>query len=240
MKSQPQSDAQTKLTRRPRGRPARIDRDGIVAAALELGFEAASMRAVAHRLAVTDAALYHHFDSRTALQDAMANALATTFALPAPSTDWQSWIRAFAHEVRRALLAAPGSAAVFSRLGPAMPGALRVVTGFVEALVECGVEVHAAARAYSFLTGYLVATVARQESLTRAGHSGRMAPAFADIVAAASERTPMLDAVAATWMGRSWDDEFAYGLDRVVDGLASEVHAPAGTATVGDASRSAS
>ena len=49
------------------GRPARIDRDAIAEAVLELGLDGISMKAVADHLGVSVAGLYHHVSNRREL-----------------------------------------------------------------------------------------------------------------------------------------------------------------------------
>ena len=58
------------------GRPARIDRDAIAEAVLELGLDGISMKAVADHLGVSVAGLYHHVSNRRELPGAGGRALA--------------------------------------------------------------------------------------------------------------------------------------------------------------------
>lgn len=212
------------VTKTPRrGRPPRIDRDRIVEAALEIGLEDISMRGVAERLGVTDAALYHHFANREALQNEVAATLSRRLETPAPDPDWQTWTKQFAMDMRAGLLQYPGLAEVFSRVGPSTSGGLQLVDTFVNRLVAGGFDVHSAARAYSLITSYLIAVVVRQDSLTRRGGVELQAPAFANAVDEAEGLSPLLGEVARTWLEASWDGEFEYGLDRIIDGLALQL-----------------
>lgn len=60
---------------RRRGRPPRINRDGVVAAAKELfarfGYRGTTLAAIAEAVGVTDAALLRHFDSKAAILEAV-------------------------------------------------------------------------------------------------------------------------------------------------------------------------
>ena len=73
----------------PVGRPARIDRDAVLATGLviadELGLEALTMGAVAERLGVTPMALYRHVVNKADLLDGIVELLLTEF--PAPTVD---------------------------------------------------------------------------------------------------------------------------------------------------------
>lgn len=80
----------------------RLSRDRIAAAALDLiekdGLEAFSTRRLGEALDVEAMALYHHFPSRAALLDAVAERLVGAVELPPPSPDIQAWL---AETVRR-------------------------------------------------------------------------------------------------------------------------------------------
>ena len=206
---------------KPRGRPPRIDRERIIAAACDLGFQAVSMRAVALRLGVTDAALYRHFANREALEEAMADVLTLDFECPPTSVHWRQWLRQLALGMRSRLLAQPGAAAVLSRIGPSSRGTVPIVETVVRELIGNGFDVRSAARAYSLITSYLIATVTRQEAVE---HSApRMAPRFTEAVEMLRPASDLLAEVAETWMTSSWEQEFEYGLDRLLDGLAIEL-----------------
>ncbi|MBF6476501.1 MULTISPECIES: TetR/AcrR family transcriptional regulator [Nocardia] len=72
---------------RRRGRPVRVPRDAVVAAATQLlaaeGEQAFSMRRLASELQVSTAALYHHFPTKAALFTAVLGRLANSLRRPA-------------------------------------------------------------------------------------------------------------------------------------------------------------
>ncbi|MGO4632127.1 TetR/AcrR family transcriptional regulator [Streptomyces sp. 2RAF24] len=95
--------------RRP-GRPNLIDRGMIVDAALAIedAGRALSMQAVADRLGVPRGTLYHHVADREEMAALVAvarleEALDESW-MPAPDADWQTWLTAFAHAMRTALV----------------------------------------------------------------------------------------------------------------------------------------
>jgi AcrR family transcriptional regulator len=73
-----------------RGRPARISRDAIAAAALEVGFEALTFAAVADRLGVRAASLYHHVSGRDDLVGLALDRVVASVAPPERSEDWRA------------------------------------------------------------------------------------------------------------------------------------------------------
>ena len=96
--------------RRP-GRPARIDRDSIVRAAVELaavaGAEQITMTSVAERLGVAMPALYYHVSSREELLGLVGTSVLQRIAVPDLSA-WDAWLLAFARALRARALQDPG------------------------------------------------------------------------------------------------------------------------------------
>ncbi|WP_127151908.1 TetR/AcrR family transcriptional regulator [Streptomyces lydicus] len=100
--------------RSPRpGRPAMIDRDGIVAAALEMDQDGLTMQAVARRLGVATSALYRWVGGREELLDLVSAELSRRIVPRREPTeaDWHDWLAELAHAIRRVFGAVPGFAA---------------------------------------------------------------------------------------------------------------------------------
>lgn len=98
-----------------RGRPARISREQIVAAAIDVageGWPQLRMSDVARALDVAPAALYHHVGGRDELLGLVAAQVLeeTAFDTWAPDdgAPWQQWLRRYAIAFRSALLANAG------------------------------------------------------------------------------------------------------------------------------------
>src|ERR1700761_1154812 len=91
---------------RRRGRPAKLSRAAVVAAALALldrdGVEALTMRRLGAELGVEAMSLYRHVPSRDALLDALADRLAPEMDAPDSGADWAEALRALAAELRAA------------------------------------------------------------------------------------------------------------------------------------------
>jgi AcrR family transcriptional regulator len=98
---------------------ARLDRDAVIVAALELaderGLEAFSLRRVAERLGVTPMALYRHVEGKDDLLDAMADVLYGELALPDPDRDWWEGLAGLARSTRALLRARPWAVPLLAR-----------------------------------------------------------------------------------------------------------------------------
>ncbi|WP_406286434.1 TetR family transcriptional regulator [Embleya sp. NBC_00896] len=100
--------------RTPRlGRPARLDRDRIVAAALAMDLDTLTMQALAERLGVATSALYRWVDGREELLDLVGVQLAARIIPAAPPTaeTWRAWLIDLARSIHREFGAIPGFAA---------------------------------------------------------------------------------------------------------------------------------
>lgn len=78
------------------GRPPLVDRDTIVEAAVEIGFDQLTMTAVGSRLGVSHSTLYRYFGSRDALAMAAIDRCVDSVQWPEPEQDWREFLRALA------------------------------------------------------------------------------------------------------------------------------------------------
>ena len=96
----------------PVGRPARIDRDAVLATGLviadELGLEALTMGAVAERLGVTPMALYRHVVNKADLLDGIVELLLTEFPAPTLEDPWTERLSRLAEAIRATAQRHPG------------------------------------------------------------------------------------------------------------------------------------
>jgi AcrR family transcriptional regulator len=86
------------------GRPARIDRAQVLAAALRLadthGLETLTMAGVAESLGVTAMALYRHVANKADLLDGLVEVLLTEFPAPSAGVSWAERLSALAQNIR--------------------------------------------------------------------------------------------------------------------------------------------
>lgn len=91
-----------------RGRPPRISRDGIAAAAVEVGLSDLTLRAVADHLGVSIAALYHHVDGKDDLMRLAAEHSLTQRRFPEDhGQHWAVWLLEWGRYTRDAFIADP-------------------------------------------------------------------------------------------------------------------------------------
>jgi AcrR family transcriptional regulator len=78
------------------GRPSLVDRETIVRAAVEIGFDRLTMSAVGSRLGVRHSTLYRYFGTRDALAAAAIDQCVASVPWPEPDGDWREFLRATA------------------------------------------------------------------------------------------------------------------------------------------------
>lgn len=135
------------------GRPARISRDAIASAAYEVGLSDLTLRAVADRLGVSIASLYHHVDGKDDLLRLAAEHAAARHHIPEYQGEhWAAWLVAWAQHNRDSFVAEP------ALLGQYLDGAIsvEVIAASTEAmlapLVAQGFTEAEAMNAYQLVT----------------------------------------------------------------------------------------
>ena len=195
---------------RRRGRPRKLSRERIIAAALELldreGAEALTMRRLGAELGVEAMSLYRHVASRAELLDGVAALLAAEIAPQERPADWADALRAFAGEVRALARRHP---AAFTLVGiRVLGGARRAGAGRGRPREPAGRRLHArpAIAAYRLVTAY-----------TR-GYALSEIAGFA--VEAALRRGPAGDPLARRRLASEPSDAgFRAGLETIIGGL---------------------
>jgi predicted RNase H-like nuclease len=212
----------------PAARPP-LSRDRVVTDALALadaeGLGALSMRTLATRLGVEAMSLYHHVDGKEALLDAMVDAVFEEIHLPVVGGDWRTELRARSISGREVMRRhrwaiglmdsrrTPGPATL--RHHDAVIGCLRV-DGFPLPLVATAAAL-LDAHLYGFMVQELSLPFEDGEDLAALG-AELLGP---EVRAAYPHFTAFADAHALR-PGYAFGDEFAVGLDLVLDALERE------------------
>jgi AcrR family transcriptional regulator len=157
------------------GRPARIDRDAIAEAVLELGLGGISMKAVADHLGVSVAGLYHHVSNRRELLVLAAERSLSRARTPEDRGQyWDEWLREWARHVYRSFVDEP------EVLSQWMTGALKwesmvdVIDSVIKVLGRAGFEPPDAVAAFDTVARYAVGAAMheiRQAAATKEGRS---------------------------------------------------------------------
>jgi len=207
-------------------RRARLTRERVLGAALGLadrgGIESLSMRKLGQELGVEAMAIYYHFTDKEAVVDGIIDIVFAEVALPAAGPDWRTEMRRRALSLRDVLANHRWAIGLMeSRRSPG-PASLRHHDAVLGCLRSSGFDLPMAAHAYSVLDGYIYGFALTKMSLpfettAVAEVAQTMLEPFRP-----DEYPNLVEFIEDHAMQPGYDfaEEFTYGLDLILDGLA--------------------
>jgi AcrR family transcriptional regulator len=197
------------------------DRDGVAAL---------SMRKLAEQLGVEAMSLYHHVANKDEVLDGIVDQVFNEIELPVDEPDWKNAMRRRAGSVRAVLSRHTWALGLLeSRRNPG-PATLRHHDWVIGCLRTAGFSIEMAAHAFSAVDSYVYGFIL-QESILSFDTSQELE----DVVVPVLRRMPTDAYPHLTEMitdhalqpGYAYADEFAFGLELILDGLARIHAAPA-------------
>jgi AcrR family transcriptional regulator len=217
-----------------RGPRPRRSIDDVVEAAIafadEAGLDALTVRALAARLTLSPMAVYTYVPGKAELLDLMLDTLYLRMARPAwrPEQGWRERLAAVAAANRALLADHPWAARVSTARPPLGPGLMAKYEHELAALDDAGLDDVDRDAALTFLLGFVQASVVATQDVAGAGDDEAWWEAAGPLLAQAmdAERYPLavrVGAAAGAAQGAAFDPEraYAFGLERVLDGLAA-------------------
>ena len=198
-----------------------LTRDRIAAAALELldrdGLDAFSMRRLADELGVGTMSIYTYFRGKEELLDAVMDSAGTDIAVAAFEGDWRERLIRGAQAVRENLERHPALIEIRLRRPLLRPRQFTVTELAVKSLVDAGLPHSEAARAFRVIFTHIFGFVAFSPTAKADDARREMRVALASLP---PDEYPTIasmvdDAVDAA----TGDEQFAYGLDLILDGI---------------------
>ncbi|MCP2259194.1 transcriptional regulator, TetR family [Streptoalloteichus tenebrarius] len=204
-----------------------LDRETIISAALALidesGLDEFTTRRLADRLHVKQPALYWHFRGKTALLDALAEAIMDrghTYPLPRPGDDWRSFLLENARSFRNALLSVRDGARIHAGTRP-RPDSHETAEKQIRFLCDQGFDEVDAVRALIAISRYVVGVVLEEQAASAAPADGDAGDSDGtDGMPESSPGSAFLVGLMARVAEEGPDREFEFGLQALVDGLA--------------------
>jgi len=202
--------------------PERVLRAG-VAFADENGIASLSMRKLGETLGVEAMSLYNHVANKDDLLDGMVDLVFGEIGLPAGGPDWKSAMRERAESARQALGRHPWAIALMSTRTSPGPATLRHHNAVLGSLREAGFSIELAAHAFSALDSYIYG-FALQEATLPLGDTEEETAEVARMMMAQlpADEYPHLTELTVEHIlqpGYDYGDEFAFGLEMILDGL---------------------
>lgn len=211
---------------RKAGRPARLSRDMVMRAAVEVadrdGLEALTMRNIGHQLGAEAMSLYRHVQNKDDVLDGIVDLVYAEIELPPSSVDWKTAMRRRAISSREALTRHPWAVALMESRRQPGPANLRHHDAVVGVLLDAGFSGAMATRAYNLLDSYIYGFALQEVNLPIPATES-VADVAADFISQIPDDYPHLKAVARELMesGFVYADEFEPGLNLILGAIAT-------------------
>ncbi|MFE7417109.1 TetR/AcrR family transcriptional regulator [Rhodococcus sp. NPDC057529] len=207
-----------------------LTRERVLRAAVDLaddsGFDALTMRRIAHALGVEAMSLYRHVKNKPDLLDGMVDVVFGEIDLPQTGLDWKTAMRRRAISARDVLARHRWATVLMESRATPGPATLRHHDAVLGILRSAGFSIELAAHAFSVLDSYIYG-FAMQEASLPFGSSGELADVATAILGSVrADKYPHLAEFVtehAMAPGYEFGDEYEYGLDLVLDGLEQAV-----------------
>ena len=185
----------------------------------EVGTNEFTMRLLAERLHSSAAMLYRHVASKDELMVYVVDRLlAEVTEAPGDKRpqSWQDAARRIAMRFHRALSQHPNVLPLLAAQVPIGPNGLAVREQTIGTLVQLGLPPRLAARAYTTIAQYIVGFAALESNSPTAAHASAIASYYRELD---TDTYPHTVAAADALTGTPLEDEFAEGLQLILDGI---------------------
>ncbi len=202
-----------------------LTRERIIQAAVELadehGLEALSMRKLGAALGVEAMSLYNHVGGKEDILDSMVEYLFHSIGPIDTTAGWQASTRVAAMAAKRAFAAHPWSITLLSTRETLSEGSFAVMDAMVGMLLADGYSTEVAHHAWHAVASHVMG-YAFQEINSVFGNPGDPDQGHVEeLIAQYAERFPSLAAIGPHLMCCSYDEEFEFGLDLILTGIAA-------------------
>jgi len=214
---------QTHPSARPR---TPLSKERVLRAALVLadagGIESLTMRKLGEKLGVEAMSLYNHVANKDDILDGIVDLVFSEIAVPSARADWKAAMRRRGISARDVLLRHPWATSLMQTRTKPGPATLRHHDSVLGSLRKAGFTVDMAAHAFSVMDGYIYGFALQQINLP--SHTSEEAAELAESILRelASDEYPHLAEMIvehALKPGYDYAEEFAFGLDLILDGL---------------------
>ena len=201
-----------------------LSQSAIIEAAAEVadagGVGAVTMRSVAKVLGVEAMSLYYHVANKEALLDALANWVFEQIALPDVNENWRTAMITRAQSARQVLSKHPWALGMLESRPTPGERLLEHHDRILGCLMGGGMAPVLAAHAFSAIDSYIYGFVLTEASISSPDAS--VAEGFESEVALLAEKYPNMALIAAAAKDShsfTFEDEFDYGLNLILDGF---------------------
>lgn len=203
-----------------------LNRDRVVKAAIALadedGLESVTMRRLGTAVGVEAMSLYNHVANKDDLIDGMVDAVFAEVELPRPEEDWRTAMRKRAMSTRTVLARHPWAVNLLETRTDPGPATRRHHDAIIGCLRNAGFSLQLTGHAYSVLDSYIYGFALEEQQLPLGAPEETAALAQQIIAQFPTDAYPHLVEFMTQHVlqpGYDHGDEYAYGLDLILDGL---------------------
>lgn len=193
-----------------------------VALADESGLAAVTMRRLGEAVGVEAMSLYTHVANKGDLLDGMIDTVFSEIDVPSAGAEWRTAMRHRAFSVRQALARHRWAIGLMESRTTPGPATLRHHDGVLACLRTAGFSIELAAHAYSALDSYVYGFALQERGLPFDSPEETAEVAETMLAQLPADQYPHLAEMATRHVlrpGYDYGDEFAFGLDLILDGL---------------------
>jgi AcrR family transcriptional regulator len=200
--------------------------DGALAVADAGGIAGLTIRSIADKLGVKPMSIYHHVANKEEILDCIVDMVFAEIELPVPGGDWRTEMYRRAVSERAALNRHPWAIQLLqSRTRPG-PATLRHHDAVIGSLRGGGFSIEMTAHAFALIDSYVLGFALSEAALPIHGPESTTEVAESIMRQYAGDTYPHLTEFSIEHVvkpGYDFGQEFAFGLDLVLDGLAGKV-----------------
>lgn len=188
----------------------------------EGGIESLSMRKLSQSLGGGTMSLYNHIANKDDLLDGMIDAIFAEIELPVDEPSWRTAMRVRAISARAVMNRHPWAIGLMESRRTPGPVTLRHHDAVIGCLRDAGFSVALTAHAFSALDSYIYGFALQEQSLAFGGPAETSELAKAFLRQFPVQEYPRLAELTMEHVlqpGYDYGDEYAFGLDLILDGL---------------------
>jgi len=199
--------------------------DGAVAVADSGGIAGLTIRSLAEQLGVKPMSVYHHVANKDEILDGIVDIVFSQIELPSANGEWRAEITRRARSARAVLRQHPWAIGLLETRTNPGPATLRHHNAVLGALRSGGFSVALTAHAYALLDSFVYGFALQEATLPFEDQSVEEVAAPMMEAFGSGEYPHLLELVTehALKPGYDFGDEFEFGLELVLDGLADRL-----------------
>lgn len=212
-----------------------LSRERVLGCAVDLadasGIAALTIRSLAQAMGTKPMSLYHYVANKDEILDGIVDLVFSEISLPSPEGDWREEMLRRGHAVRGALQRHPWAVGLLeSRTSPG-PATLRHHEATLATLRAAGFSVQLTAHAYALLDSYIYGFALQEAALPFNGPDTAAEVTAPIVQLFSSGQYPHMVEIATEHVlkpGYDFGDEFDFGLNLILGGLAQLLHGAGG------------